>query len=412
MDLHANVTVNSDQDNDGTDGSITFTSTVNGARALTLDADGGAVTVGGAVGGTTALASLTVTGGAVSLKSVKTMGAIEVTGTAITLDGAYRSDDGAITFTGPVTLAGAVTVNSDQDNDGNDGSITFTSTVNGAHALTLDAHTGSVELRAAVGATTALASLTVVGGQIDLNTVATAGAIDIEGTNIDLNGATYRSDDGNITFTGPVDLHANVTVNSDQDNDGTDGSITFTSTVNGARALTLDADGGAVTVGGAVGGTTALASLTVTAGAVSLKSVKTMGAIAVTGTAITLDGAYRSDDGAITFTGPVTLAGAVKVNSDENDDATDGAITFTSTVDGAHALTLDAHTGSVTVGGAMGGTTALASLTVEGGTVSLNGVTTGTIELRGSDIMLAGPYRSTEGDITFTGPVTLAGVVT
>ena len=100
-----------------------------------------------------------------------------------------------------------VTVDSDKDNDSTDGKITFHSTVNGARTLTLDADRGAVELKGAVGGTTKLTGLTVDGGQVDLGTVATTGAIDIGGTNIDLNGATYESDDGDITLSGPVDLH-------------------------------------------------------------------------------------------------------------------------------------------------------------------------------------------------------------
>ena len=415
VDLHANVTVDSDADNDTTDGTITFTSTVNGAYALTLDADGGAVNLQGAVGGSMKLTSLTVNGGAVSLRSVRTTGAIAITGTGITLNGNYFSDDGNITFTGPVTLAGTVSVNSDADTDTTDGTITFTSTVNGAYSLTLDAGGGAVNLQAAVGGTTKLASLTVDGGQIDLNTVATTGAIDITGSNIDLNAATYNSDDGNVAFRGPVDLHTNVTVDSDADDDSTDGTITFTSTINSsgsARTLTLDAGTGAVNLQGAVGGITRLASLTVNGGSVSLRSVRTTGAIAVTGTGIALNGDYLSDDGNITFTGPVTLAGAVSVNSDNDDDTTDGTITFTSTVDGTYAFTVDADGGTVNLQGALGGTTKLASFTVNAGSVSMKSVSlTGALMLTAASFTLDGNYSSDDGNISFTGSVSLAGAV-
>ena len=77
----------------------------------------------------------------------------------------------------------------------------------------------AVTLSGVVGGTTKLASLTIDGGQIDIDTVKTTGNIDIEGTNIDLNAATYESDDGDITFTGPVDLTVNTTVDSDKDDD-------------------------------------------------------------------------------------------------------------------------------------------------------------------------------------------------
>ena len=143
-----------------------------------------------------------------------------------------------------------------------------------------------------MGATTALVSLTVDGGQIDLDTVATTGAIDIEGTNIDLNGASYQSDDGPITFTGPVDLTADVTVDSDADEDTDDGTITLESTVDGGYGLTLDTDGGgAVALQGAVGATTALVSLTVDGGQIDLDTVATTGAIDIEGTNIDLNGA-------------------------------------------------------------------------------------------------------------------------
>ena len=158
----------------------------------------------------------------------------------------------------------------------------------------------------AVGGSIRLASLTVDGGQIDLASVATTGAIDIEGTNIDLNGSTYGSQDGNIRFAGPVDLHANVSVDSDQDNDGTDGTITFTSTIDAAdkgfQSLTLDADSATITVEGAIGGTTALRDLTTNGGSVVLKGGFTItGDIDVPGAITLAEGVYNS--GASNFGG-------------------------------------------------------------------------------------------------------------
>ena len=256
VDLHTSVTVNSDADGDTTDGDITFTSTVDSsdttARSLTLNAGTGAVDLQGAVGGTNKLNNLSITSANVTLAAVTLGGTLTLTSTGtITLKGNITVDDSAVSFNRPVVLGANVTIDTDGDTDGTDGSITFTSTatVNGGYELTLDAHTDPVNLQGAVGGTTKLANLTVDGGQIDLDTVATTGAIDIEGTNIDLNAATYKSDDGNMIFRGPVDLHANVSMNSDEDDDGDDGLIRFTSTVNssgGARTLTLDASTGAV----------------------------------------------------------------------------------------------------------------------------------------------------------------------
>ena len=423
VDLHASARVDSDRDNDSTDGDITFTSTINGSYALTLDADTGAVNLQGAAGTTRKLASLTVDGGQIDLDRVLTTGAIDVEGTNIDLNSAgYASNDGNIRFAGPVDLHSNATVNSDQNDGGADGSITFTSTINGARTLTLDADTGAVTLQGAAGGATKLTGLTVTGGQIDLNTVAASGAISVTGTNIDLNGAAYNSDDGSITFTGPADLHASATVDSDADDDGTDGSITFSSTVNaataGTQSLTLDADGGAVNLQGAVGATRKLASLTITGGQIDLAAVATTGATSVTGSNIDLNGAtYWSDDGNIAFTGAVDLHANVSVDSDRDNDGTDGSITFSSTVDSsgsARTLTLDASTGAVNLQGAAGGTAALASLTVEGGQIDLAAArTTGAISVTGTNTDLNGAtYTSADGDITFTGPVDLHAGVT
>ena len=75
-----------------------------------------------------------MSGGAVSLRSVKTTGAISVTGsTSIALNATYGSQDGNISFTGAVTLGGSVSVDSDEDNAGTDGTIAFSLKINGRH---------------------------------------------------------------------------------------------------------------------------------------------------------------------------------------------------------------------------------------------------------------------------------------
>ena len=119
--------------------------------------------------------------------------------------------------------------------------------------------------------------------QVDLANVSTTGAVAITGTNIDLNTAAIVTDDGDVTFTGAVDLDGGAaSVQSDQNNDGTDGNIRFTSTIDGGQTLALDADGGTVTLDGAIGATTELTSVTVSAASqVDLANVSTTGAVAV-----------------------------------------------------------------------------------------------------------------------------------
>ena len=277
--LGADVTVDSNADDDVTDGDITFTSTVDGGHELTLNANRGDVILQGAVGGTNAtskLANLTVEAGEVALMSVSTTGEIKVTalslGIGIQLNGDYLSDDGNITFTGNVDLGSAVRVDSDADGDATGGNIKIfdlvpsvvPGVVPGNYALTLDAGDGDVQLDTSAVGGGRLESLTVTGGQIDIGDVATTGDIDITGTIINLYGSTYGSNDGNITFNGPVDLHVDVTVNSDANDDATDGDITFTSTVDGSQTLTLDAGTGNIYFGGGVGSIDKLSAITVT----------------------------------------------------------------------------------------------------------------------------------------------------
>ena len=432
VDLTTDVSVDSDADNDMSDGDISFSSTIDaetaGTESLTLDADGGDVTLTGAVGGTKKLKSLTVTNAAqVDLASVRSKGAISVTGTNIDLNGSsYRSDDGDITFTGAVDLTTDVSVDSDADNDTSDGDISFSSTIDaataGSQSLTLDADSGSVTLTGAVGGTKKLKSLTVSkAGQVDLASVTSKGAISVTGTtNIDLNGSDYKSDDGDITFTGAVDLTTDVSVDSDADNDTSDGDISFSSTIDaetaGTESLTLDADGGDVTLTGAVGGTRKLDSLTITGADIILGAISLTGTFTITaGGTTTLNGDITVDDTDVAFNGPVVLGTDVTIDTDGNDDSTDGDITFDSTVNaktaGSQSLTLDADTGDVTLTGAAGGTKKLKSLTVRKaaqvdlasvtakGAISVTGTTN--IDLNGSD------YKSDDGNITFTGAVDL-----
>jgi len=414
--IGAGISIDSDANNDATDGNITFTNTVDGGQSLTLDADTGAISLG-AVGGTALIDGLMITSaGQVNLANVSTTGAQAITGVNIDLNGTiYEANDGNITFTGPANLIGAgIRVDSDANNDAIDGNITFTDAVNGNQSLTLDASTGGVSLGAA-GATTRLTSLTVSNaGQVDLANVFTIGAQSVTGGSIDLNGTTYKSNDGNITFTGPVNLvGVGISIDSDADNDATDGNITLTSTVNGPQTLTLDADRGAVSLG-VVGDVTRISSLTISnAGQVDLANVFTIGAQSVTGVSIDLNGTtYESDDESILFIGPVSLIGAgVRVNSDADNDATDGNIIFTGTVDGGQSLALNAGTGTVGLG-AVGDVTRISSLTVSNaGQVDLENVfTTGVQSVTGTNINLNGTaYESNDGHITFTGPVDLIG---
>ncbi len=190
------------------------------------------------------------------------------------------------------------------------------------------------------------------------------------------------------------------------------GTIRFNGVIDGAHALSVTA-GGEVSFGGAVGGSTALTSLDVAgASGISLPSN------------VTTTGMQR-------YGGPVNLWGATSLGSQSA-----GAIDFSSTINGAHGLTVNTA-GTTTFAGAIGGTTALASLTTDaagstrlggnvrttgsqtyGDTVSLTGPVTvssaaaGNISFGSSVTGTAGLVANTTGRTTFGGVVNLDSLIT
>ncbi len=327
---------------DAGSGAVTFNGTVNGAQALTVNSSG-ATQFNAAVGNTTALASLTTDAdGITSLTSVTTSGA-QTYNDATTLNGAYSSTNSAITFNGATTLAGTTAVNAGY------GTITFNGTVNGAQALTATS-TGAMVFNAAVGGTTALASLTTGTGYTSLVNVTTAGDQSYGGETSLM--GTYATGNGAFTVAGPATLAGTTTV------DAGSGAVTFYATVDGAQALTVNSSG-ATQFKDVVGGTTALASLTTDAdGITSLTSVTTSGAQTYND-AVTLDGAYQA--GTI-----FTAAKAVTLGGDSRITGT-GGIVLASTLDGGRALTLTSGSGDILLGGAVGGSSRLGALTINGG---------------------------------------------
>lgn len=341
-------------------GTVAFTSTVDGAQALTTN---GATTFGGTVGGTSPLTSLTVNGTSA------------INGGAITTTGAQS-------YTGAVTLGGTTTLSSTGG-----GAISFSSTVDSdatARALTVNT-AGTTMFGGLVGDTNALVSLTTDA----------AGTTAING-GLGTNNRTIRTT-GAQAFNDAVTLGANTSL--------TGGAIGFGNTANGAFALTT---AGATTFGGTVNiaslgvtGTTAINTSSITTsgaqdytGAVTLAVDTTLmgsaiqfngaGSMINGGQALALNGATKFDGtvqidslevtgttaintssifaitGALNFTGAVTLGA--------NTSLTGTSIGFGSTVDGAFGLVT---AGETTFGGRVGNTTALVSIDVNG-TAAIN----------------------------------------
>jgi len=351
-------------------GTVSATSVNLLGAAITLGGDTtvtatGVATLGNVTGGSHAL---TINGGATTtLQTVSGVTDLTVSN-AVTLDGNVSTTDAQV-YNGAVTLGANMLLSS------TGGAIALNSTVDGAHTLTIDT-TGATTL-GAVGQTTALTSLTT-----------------------DAGGTTTL--DGNVTTTGAQTYGDAVILGADVTLASTGNSAISLGTVDGAHALTVNTTGG--TALGAVGQAMSLTSLTTNAGGTT-----------------TLNGSVTTT-GAQTYGDAVTLGNDLTLASTSN-----GAIALNSTVDGAHALTVT--TGGAVTLGTVGGTTALSSLAVTGGSLSLaNNITvtgplslttTGSAITQSSGILTVGGTASFNAGIdsitlnsagnSFTGAVSLFG---
>ncbi|MDR3490911.1 MAG: hypothetical protein P4M12_02570, partial [Gammaproteobacteria bacterium] len=341
-----------------TAGALSLANTVNGGFGLTLTGNTG-ITLSGIVGGTSALASLSATASTISAASVTTSGSQNYSG-AITLNGAYKTAGGAFAVGSAATLAGATSI--DTTNAGGTAAganINFFNTINGGQTLNLTSGTlGGISLSNVIGSTTALTSLTANGKTISTFGVSTTGAQNFTGsTSTTLNGSYLTA--GNVfNLSGPALLTGFT--NIDTTNGGgtaTGANISFNNTINNAQNFSLTAGSvGTITLGGAVGGSTALTSIT-TSGAGSL----VLPAITVTGNAV------FNTIGAISQTGILTAQGASSFNAGAN------AITLTqnNVLTGNVALI---NSGANNVSLTNNGLLSLGSVSVGSGTLTLNGI--------------------------------------
>ncbi|MDB5337293.1 MAG: hypothetical protein JWN70_2912, partial [Planctomycetaceae bacterium] len=164
-ELVVGVTVNTN--GAANDGNVSFSGTIDGAQALTIDAGtGGDVSLLGVVGGVTPLTSLTVVGS----NTIRSVGAITTGAQAYTSDagfsieGKFQTTNANVTFTA-VAVVADVTLTGDTliTTGSGPGNITFgvnvdvNGLVQGGQKLSLDAGTGNITLQT-VGITTPLKS--------------------------------------------------------------------------------------------------------------------------------------------------------------------------------------------------------------------------------------------------------------
>ena len=344
-------------------------------------------------------------------------------GSGITIDTADAANPN-ISFTGPVTVSGGVTVTS--DNSTNDGTLGFSSTIDGAGGtdnLTIQSGTGTLTLSGTIGVTAALDALTI---NTTAGSTAAISLLNLGDTGNEGSGTTNigNANTSNMTFAGTYfrtagDLTVTTASGAGKiDFSGT--TPTITTAGNGVEFvggdvlladgsdLTINtnisdgaSNGGNITIAGAIAGTSDEdLTLTVGGNGTGTVSVHAIGAgdeistIAITGnTKIQLDGDIKTSEAAggggaapsLTLTGPVELISNIAITTDTG--GVDGIVSFTGAVNaevaGSETLTIDSGTAATTISGAIGASAELGGLTINSdnadtGAITLTGIGTGT----------------------------------
>ncbi len=379
-------------------------------------------------------------------------------GATTTLNAGIVTAGNAITISDNVILGTPATVTLDTTNSGSvvaGANIGIGGTVDDdgvASALVLNGGAGgTVTLSGSAGEGAALDGLTIGNAaQVDLANVIADGAIVVAGGNIDLNGTTYTSNSGALTFTGAVDLDSGgvVTLTS---GGGAGDDITVTGVVedaDSADTLVLNAGVlGNVDLQSAVGGTNMLAALTVgSAVQVDTVAVTTTGVQSYTADEIDFNGGAGSITGTSIVLQPVADGTSIGVGggagtldiSDTDIAALDDGFASISIgrASGVHAIVVGDSTfvdpvtirapvgaGSITVNGQiMGNDNASVTLDGPGTTTMLNAdiITAGNAITVSDNVILGTPatvtLNTTNGvavgaDINITGTVNDDGTV-
>ncbi|MCE3238393.1 MAG: hypothetical protein K0R24_1374, partial [Gammaproteobacteria bacterium] len=337
---------------------VSFASTINnggGLSGLRIDTGSGAITLNGAVGNISALGTFELNG----------------TGTA-TIAGGSVTTSGVQSYSNPVAL-GADTLFTTTNSD-----VSFASSITNAaaHALTINAGSGAITLGGAVGSGMALDAITLNSiGTTTLGNLLNAASLT---TNA---GGTLVINGGSVTTSGAQTYNDALTLGAITHLTSTgSGNINLANTVNGSYALTLNTSGMTT-----LGNTLNIASL-----------------ITDTGGTTVMNGGSVITSGTQTYNDAVTLGAETVLTSNGG-----GNINLLNTVNGAFGLNLNTS-GTTTLGGIIGGSIALTSLTTDvSGTTAINGgaVTTSGEQTYNDNITLgASPVLTSNADnITLNG---------
>lgn len=352
--------------NGGAGAGIDFSSTLNGANNIVINAGSQPVVLGGIVGGITPFATLDATGSSITTAGVSTVG--------------------NQTFRGPVTASGSSTLFA----TGDGGNIAFQQTLNGASDVTIRAPLGQVAFGGPVGGNTPLSSIDTEAATIALVSTTTVGSQRFSG-NSTLGGSA-------VTLTTGGGAGANISLGS----------------VNGARNLTLNTGSlGDILISQPVGASVALADFVitnarnVTAGAIAARTITQLagaglsafsGNLSTTGVGgIDLNGTTFDILGGMAAggTGPIAITNTGQLRLPASSPVSYGG-SFTQ--DGAGTVLLGASLVNA------------AQPIAFAGPISL----TGNVTLEGSQISLAQDVNSLGGprelDIRSSGQIELAGV--
>lgn len=191
-------------------------------------------------------------------------------------------------------------------------------------------------------------------------------------------------------------------------------AVTSVNIGSGALSITVDEDGdgqNVASIGTLTAGSIAITGSNDTLTITGPMTASGAGGITLDGGAILLGNNLTANAGPISITGSVQLTNDATVST-ENADAD---ITFQGLIDGSRTLTVDAGSGNVLFGAAVGSSTALNGLVVsDAGGLRFDssiGVGTQGLAASASAISLGGNIASV-GDVTLSGPLTLTGDIT
>jgi CHAT domain-containing protein len=312
-----------------------------------------------------------------------------------------------ITFSSPVTLKDNVSFNTDTGA----GDIVFNKTVDGNNDLTLNAGTGNITFKDAIGNIKDLKANSTGITTFDRTVNAQSLTTNAGGTT-KLNGDVITT--GNQTYGDAVTIANDPTL--------TGNGIIFNDTVNGNSSLTVYGESGDITFNGAIGIGNLIANTT----------GKTTFNAAVTANNLTTDaGGTTQLNGNVTTTGNQTYGDAITIAN--NPLLTGNDIAFNDTVDGNSALTVNNNgnlniTKNLSLDGAFtqtgtGSVAVSGNLTTNNNNISFNSPVTlnapvsfalGNARIAFGSTLSAGdnPLNLTAGEIDFSGPVSGTNALT